>query len=418
MGFFEESIEEAFLILFEGVSEGIVVVNSDQIMVATNESARSIFGYDKLELEGKHLHTLIPSTYHQNHQIHFEGFMHKSQKREMGKGRDLFGLRKDGSQFPVEAGLNPFMLHNHRYVISLITDITERKKNEKEIADLNNYLEEKILERTNSLNKAVGLLQTEVALRLKAENNAKEALQKEKELNGLKTKFLSLVSHEFKTPISGILTSATLVGKYTTQQQQEKREKHLDTIKNKVKYLNTIIDDFLSVERLDTGKVNYKLTSFPLSKVLNTVIYDANVHLKERQNIQYPQHSDDITLVFDEKILELSLSNLIHNAIKYSGAGSLVDIKVNEHPDHLEIHIVDQGIGIPEQEQRFIFDRYFRAQNVLLNPGTGIGLNIVKNHLENLNGSVSFISEIETGSTFIITIPTIKNLDYEEDTSY
>jgi hypothetical protein len=409
MGFFEESIEEAFLILFEGASEGIVVVNSTQIIVATNASARAIFGYKKRELEGQHLHTLIPSSYHKEHHSHFHGFMDHSQKREMGKGRDLFGLRKDGTKFPVEAGLNPFILHNHRYVMSLVTDITVRKENERQIADLNDHLEEKIVERTNSLNKAVDLLQQEVSLRIKAENNAKEALQKEKELNELKTKFLSLVSHEFKTPISGILTSATLVGKYTTEEQQEKREKHLNTIKSKVKYLNTIIDDFLSIERLDTGKANYKASSFPLSKVLNEVIYDANMHLKEGQNIQYPKNADDITLVFDEKILELSLSNLIHNAIKYSGEGSLVSIEVNELLEHLEIKIKDQGIGIPKQEQRFVFDRYFRAENVLLTPGTGIGLNIVQNHLKNLNATILFISTAGKGSTFSILIPIVNS---------
>ncbi|GAK91308.1 sensory transduction histidine kinase [Nonlabens ulvanivorans] len=405
MKFFEESVEEAFRILFEGASEGIVVVNSEQFIVATNASARGIFGYDKEELEGQHLHTLIPTSYHKEHHSHFNDFMKHSQKREMGKGRVLYGMRKDGSQFPVEAGLNPFSLHEHHYVMALVTDITVRKAQEKHIEDLNNHLEEKIEERTDSLNKAIESLQEEVVLRKEAERSANEALQKEKELNELKTKFLSLVSHEFKTPISGILTSATLASKYTKEEHQEKRVKHLDTIKSKVKYLNTIIDDFLSIERLDTGKTNYKISSFPLSKVLNEVIYDANVHLKEGQTISYPKNADDITLEFDEKILELSLSNLIHNAVKYSGEQTIVDLRIIEKVNLLEIQIKDQGIGIPEHEQRFIFDRYFRAENVLLNPGTGIGLNIVQNHLKNLGSTISFQSKENEGSTFIISIP-------------
>lgn len=411
MDFFEESIEEAFMILFEGASEGIVVVNSKQKIVATNASARTVFGYEKDELEGSHLHTLIPPSYHHEHHDHFEGFMEHSKKREMGKGRDLFGLRKDGSQFPVEAGLNPFALHGHHYVMALVTDITVRKAQEKEILDLNDHLEDKIEERTKTLHAAVDQLKQEVALRVEAENNAKEALQKEKELNDLKTKFLSLVSHEFKTPISGILTSATLAAKYTKEEQQDKREKHLNTIRSKVKYLNTIIDDFLSIERLDTGKTNYKFTSFPLSKVLNEVIYDANMHLKGGQQINYPKNADDISIDFDEKILEISLSNLIHNAVKYSGEGTVIDLKVKEAEDALEIKIIDQGIGIPEHEQRFVFDRYFRAENVLLNPGTGIGLNIVKNHLENLGGTINFESVESEGSIFTITIPISKSVE-------
>lgn len=406
MKFFEESIEEAFLILFEGASEGIVVVNSNQAIVATNKSARDIFGYEKEELEGKPLDTLIPMRFHKAHNGHFNTFMNHSDKREMGIGRDLFGLCKDGTQIPVEAGLNPFMLHNHRYVMALVTDITIRKKQEKQILDLNSNLENKIEERTETLRKAVAQLKDEVKLRIEAENNAKDALQKEKDLNELKTKFLSLVSHEFKTPLTGILTSATLAGKYTKQEQQDKREKHLTTIKNKVKYLNTIIDDFLSVERLDTGKTNYSYTNFPLSKVLNEVVYDANMHLKEGQHIKYPAEADDITIEFDEKILELVLSNLLYNAIKYSSEGTVVDIQLDQHPKKLHIKIIDQGIGIPEHEQKFIFNRYFRAENALLSAGTGIGLNIVKNHLENLGASIRFTSKLDQGSTFTVSIPT------------
>lgn len=408
MNFFEDSIEEAFLILFESASEGIVVVNSQQTIVATNIAARVMFGYDKKELEGQHLHTLIPRNYHDKHSSHVKGFMAHREKRSMGNQQDIYGLRKNGTIFPIAAGLNPFDLHGHRYVMSLITDITLRKENERQIRELNEHLEEKIQERTISLNVAIEQLRKEVTLRVEAENNVKEALQKEKELNELKTKFLSLVSHEFKTPISGILTSATLVAKYTTEEQQEKREKHLETIKSKVKYLNSIIDDFLSLERLDTGKANYKITSFPLSKVLDEVIYDANMFLKDGQTINYPHNTDDIVLQFDEKILELSLSNLINNAIKYSGEQATIQVLVKELKDCLEIQIKDEGIGIPEHEQRFVFNRYFRAENVLLNPGTGIGLNIVQNHLTNLGGVISFTSALGEGSVFTIIIPRLK----------
>jgi len=408
MNFFEQSIEEAFLILFDGASEGIVVVNAKQKIVTTNAAARFIFGYEKDQLEGQHLDTLIPESYRKKHHVQVEDFMKHGHKRVMGEGREIYGLHKNGAQFPVEAGLNPFTLHGHHYVMTLITDISLRKEHVREIADLNEHLEERVEERTLSLNKAVELLQKEVVLRLEAENIVKEALQKEKELNELKTKFLSLVSHEFKTPLSGILTSATLAGKYTTAAHQEKREKHLNTIKSKVKYLNTIIDDFLSLERLDTGKACYKTTVFPLSKVLNEVIYDANMHLKDGQHINYPKNADSIMVAFDEKILELSLGNLIHNAVKYSGEETVIDIIVEQTPDCLEIQIIDQGIGIPAHEQRFIFNRYFRAQNVLLNPGTGIGLNIVQNHLKNLGGAIHFKSEEGKGTTFFMTLKNAK----------
>ncbi len=384
MNFFKESIEDTFITLFEGVSEGIIVVNKSRQIVASNSSVRSIFGYEKKEIEGEILETLIPTKYHSNHHNHFKNFMAHQDKRQMGIGRDLYGLHKDGHEIAVEVGLNPFMLHGHSYIMALVTDISVRKQQETEIKNLNTYLEAKVTERTQQLT---------------------EALEAEKELNELKTKFLSLVSHEFKTPLAGILTSATLAGKYTQEDQQEKREKHLKTIQGKVKYLNNIIDDFLSIERLQSGKVTYNFTSFPISKVFDEVIYDANMHLKDGQIIKYPKNIADLSITFDEKIIELVLTNLIHNAIKYSSENTTVTIIVTKEDEQLHIAITDEGIGIPEKEQKFIFNRYFRAENALITQGTGIGLNIVKNHLENLGGTISFSSEENRGSTFTLTIP-------------
>ncbi|MGB3151776.1 MAG: HAMP domain-containing sensor histidine kinase, partial [Maribacter sp.] len=232
-----------------------------------------------------------------------------------------------------------------------------------------------------------------------------EALAKEKELNELKTRFLSLVSHEFKTPLSSILTSITLLGKYTQTDQQQKRDKHVTTIKNKVKYLDAILNDFLSVERLESGKVNYKVEHFPLSKIVNEVVYNSNMLLKEGQKIKYPENIDDVILKFDEKTLELVLSNLVHNAIKYSPEDCVIDLQVETQKDGLVLKVIDQGIGIPEQEQKHIFNRYFRAGNALLTQGTGIGLNIAKQHLENLGASLKFTSKENNGSTFTVYIP-------------
>ncbi len=413
-----------FNLLSEGVSEGIIVVDTQQQIVATNSSAEEMFGYGQDELLGKQLDTLIPQRYHKHHDQHVEHFIEKSEKRQMGHGRDLNGIRKNGKEFPVEAGLNPFELYGSTYVMALVIDITERKIKEKELSHWARIFEESLNEifvfdadtfyfinvnnearrnigfemdeligmtpvdikpefnrhtfknlieplltgkiekvkfETLHLRKDGSTYPVEVHLQLSAmgerrvfvaiilditerkdytkklektvESRTKqltEALAVEKELNELKTRFLSLVSHEFKTPLSSILTSITLLGKYTETEQQPKRDKHVTTIRNKVKYLDTILNDFLSVERLDSGKVNYNLVTFPLSKVINEVVYDANMLLKTGQKIRYPEDIDDIVIEFDEKTLELALSNLIHNAIKYSPEDSTIDLVVLE----------------------------------------------------------------------------------------
>tara|TARA_R110001592_G_scaffold104818_6_gene294911 strand:+ start:464 stop:1705 length:1242 start_codon:yes stop_codon:yes gene_type:complete len=403
--------QDIFNVLFEAVSEGVVVVDDKQKIVSVNSSVEKMFGYEKGELVNQQLNVLIPRNYHSGHGAHFNGFMKQKEKRQMGNGRDLYGARKNGDIFPLEAGLNPFEIYGKTFVMALVIDISIRKKQEQEIIKLNEELEKKVKERTKELSKKVKELKVvnleldeENQKRLEAENQIKDALKKEKELNELKTKFLSLVSHEFKTPLSGILTSTILLGKYKLTEQQEKRDKHIETITNKVHYLNNILNDFLSVEKLETGKINYKFHTFKLSKVVDEVIYNANMLLKGGQRIKYPENIGEISLTQDEKTIELALSNLVNNAIKYSAENTEIDISIKQDKKYTTFKIKDNGIGIPQADQKNIFNRYFRAENALLTQGTGIGLNIIKSHLQNLGGTITFESEENIGSTFTVKI--------------
>ena len=406
-----------FSILFNGISEGALVVNQNQIIVELNSSAANMFGYDIKELKGKHINTLIPQRHHQAHDKHVKEFVKKDKKRRMGENRKIFGLKKDNNVFPIEAGLNPFKIDGEKFVMTIITDITKRVENEENIISLNESLEKKVQQRTEQLQHSVDelselndLFKDEIMRRKQAEARIKTALQKEKELNELKTKFLSLVSHEFKTPLSGILTSATLASKYTKTEQQDKRDKHLNTIKNKVHYLTSILNDFLSIERLESGKVTYKFDYFSLLNLINEVVYNANVTLKTGQKINYPQDLEEVEMYQDRNVVELILSNLLNNAIKYSKEDTTITLKITQNDKFIHFEISDEGIGIPEKDKEHIFERYFRAENALLNQGTGIGLNIIKVHLENLGGNIYFESLENKGSTFFVKLP-IKHED-------
>ena len=285
--------------------------------------------------------------------------------------------RKSGTTYPISIHLQRSKIANRAAFVAIILDITERK-------NYTTKLEETVAKRTEELNSA---------------------LASEKELNELKTKFLSLVSHEFKTPLSCILTSTMLLSKYKLADQQDRRDKQIKTISDEVRYLNKILNDFLSVDKLDKGKVNYKFKTFQLSRVVNEVVYNANLLLKDGQKINYPENIDEFSLYQDEKIIELSLSNLVHNAIKYSSENTIVDIIITQNENTTVFKVIDNGIGIPLKDQKNIFNRYFRAENVLLTQGTGIGLNIVKDHIENLKGKVYFESIEHEGSIFTLEIP-------------
>ncbi len=196
-----------------------------------------------------------------------------------------------------------------------------------------------------------------------------------------------------------------LLSKYKLEEQQNRRDKHIKIITDKVHYLNNILNDFLSIEKLETGKVSYKFSNFMLTKVVDEVIYNANMLLKEGQVIKYPENIDGLFLYQDEKIVELALGNLVHNAIKYSPEHSEISIQITQDESITTFKVIDEGMGIPEKDQEQIFNRYFRSENALLIQGTGIGLNIVKSHLNNLGGEISFSSAEEKGSTFVIKIP-------------
>ena len=402
--------KDVFNISFGDVSVGIVILDAQQHIIETNESIVRMFGYKTKELHQLHLQVLFSDDYKIQLENQLKGFLNQRLQKQKERNLTIYGAHKSKSMFPVEVSLNIFKLCDKEYIMALVTDISARKEQEVKLSNLNAEFEQKILLRTKELNETISQLEHENMLRVDAEKDTNIAFRKERELNKLKTNFLSLVSHEFKTPLSGILTSTILLRKYNLAEQQEKRDKHIQTITDKVQYLNNILNDFLSLEKLETGNVNYNLSTFELGKVMKEVVSNANILLKEGQTINYSDHIDEISLLQDEKIIELTLSNLIHNAIKYSSENSVIAIKVSQDLDITTLEIIDDGIGIPKIDQKNIFNRYFRAENALLTEGTGIGLNISKTHIENLGGSINFESEENKGTTFTISIPNTAKL--------
>jgi len=408
-------------ILFEAIPEGVIIVDKNQEIVAANNALEKMFGYTKDELSKKSLKILIPKKFHDNHNIHFKNFINSRKSRKIKSDLNLIGISKTGKKFPVEIGLNHFEIGKNIFVFALIIDVSVRKANEKKIHSLKNELEKKVLKRTADLHNTITQLKElnlnfkkEIKKRIAVEDDLKNALQKEIELNELKSKFLTMVSHEFKNPLSGILTSSMLLNKYQLTEQQTNREKHIKIIANKTHYLNTILNDFLSMEKLDLNNIKYKHTKFNLSTVINEVVYNINMILKEGQRIYIPNNIDEFKINQDEKYLKLILSNILNNAVKYSPEFSNIYIEIAENNSKIEIKVIDSGIGIPEKDQKFIFNRYFRAENALNIPGTGIGLNIVSTHLNNLGGTMNFSSKINQGTTFVLEFPNNKN--YENHT--
>lgn len=404
-----------FQALFRHSSLGIIISNEQGIIEKANPYAAKIFGYETDELNGKLIEVLIPKPLRDRHVTYRQQYIKNPVPRSMGSSLNLLAVKKDGSEFPVEVSLATFEAEGRKQIVSFVNDITERKKVENDLLRLTEELESKVIERTKELSDALlelshtneGLHQ-EMENRKKVEAQIREMLEREKELNELKSRFVSMASHEFRTPLGGILTSASLISKYPKAEDHEKREKHVQIIKKSVKSLTNILNDFLSLDKLDQGKVSSSPMNFRIDVIINELISETLESTEKELKIQYDNQSGEITLYQEKEMLKNALVNLISNALKYSPENKPVHITTRLNENMLEIEIADQGIGIPEQDQKHLFERFFRAKNVINLQGTGLGLNIVKRYLDLMGGTITFKSAENKGTTFTVKLPVEK----------
>lgn len=239
-----------------------------------------------------------------------------------------------------------------------------------------------------------------------AEENIQRALHKEKSLNELKSRFVSMASHEFRTPLTSILNATSLLSRYIGKvDAQEKQHKHVDRIKTSVQHLTTILNDFLSLDKLDAGKVDLHYSTFNIEQFTNEIVADIQEISKEGQIITY-QHKGETEHTLDQQLLKNIYYNLLSNAVKYSTTNSAIKLNTSFKNQAITIQVKDNGVGIPEEEQGMVFSRFFRAQNATNIQGTGLGLNIVKKYVELVGGIISFKSEQNKGTTFTVVLPT------------
>lgn len=397
--------------LFENATEGIVLTNGVGNIVLVNPAAQRMFGYNADELIGKPIEALLPARIHQHHVHVREGFYKHPQNRVMGHGRDLFGKHKNDSEIPVEVSLSFYKRNEELFVIAFVVDITHRKQIENnmlvqkreleqmanDMRRLNTQLEAKVEERTLILKEALQRLE-ESQLELSA------ALDKERQLNEIKSSFVSMASHEFRTPLSTVLSSASLIGRYTQTDDQDKRDKHIKRIKDSVKHLNDLLEDFLSLGKLEEGKIHAQCEPFEIDPFLQETVEEIKTLIKNGQVIEIENRTDK-PFVTDKKLLRNILINLLSNAVKFSEENGSITLQADQQGSRLTISVADKGIGISKEDQQHMFTSFYRAKNATNIQGTGLGLHIVKRYVDLLKGTITLESELGTGTKLTLDLP-------------
>jgi len=384
--------------IIKNAIDGIITIDERGKIESINPAACSLFQYLQEEVIGKNVSFLMPPPDKQQHDEYLERYQRTGQAHIIGIGRDVVGLKKDGTQFPFRLSVSEVQFLGRKIYAGFIHDITHQREAEERLREYTLHLEDLVAERTHSLKATVEELQT-------AKEDLSSSLNKEKELGLLKSRFVSIASHEFRTPLTSVQLSVSLIEKYAEPFNNPNIIKHVGKIKHAVGNLTSILNDFLSLEKLESGRQEPAFHDFDLVKFSETIIEEMQMLAKQNQNIIYQHTGTKSTIRLDQNLLKNCIVNLINNAIKYSGENTFIGFTTEINERECIITVSDNGIGIPEADQKHLFEAFFRAHNTGTIPGTGLGLNIVARYTSLMNGKIEFQSEVNEGTLFTITFP-------------
>lgn len=384
--------------IIENAIDGIITIDDRGLIESINPAACKLFGYTIDEVIGKNISVLVPHPDKDKHDEYIARYQRTGEPHIIGKGRDVKGLRKDGTMFPFRLGVNEVKSAGRIIYAGFIHDLSKEKEAEAQILHYASQLEKLVEERTDSLQQSVVELQV-------AKETVSKSLEKEKELNQLKSRFVSMASHEFRTPLSSIQLSASLIEKYMQQGDGTNVSKHVSKIKNSVGNLTTILDDFLSLERLEAGKIETNFTKFDIVKLSEEITEEMQLMAKREQHIIYQHTGLHSTVLLDQNLIRNCIVNLISNAIKYSGENTFIEFNTELADNECIVTVKDNGIGIPQADHKHLFEPFFRANNTGTIPGTGLGLNIILRYVTLMGGQVDFSSHVNQKTVFTLKFP-------------
>jgi signal transduction histidine kinase len=297
----------------------------------------------------------------------------------------------------------------------LQNEVSERQRAEEKLQQLasmlqkvNDELEIQVENRTTELRNTLEQLQREIAQRQRAEEEVRKALEKEQELSELKSRFISMASHEFRTPLSTILVCSDLIKTFGDQFSEAKKQKQLNKIQAAVKEITELLEDVLLIGKTSAGRIEFNPLLLNLEAFCREILEEISLTYGENHRLNFQCQGDCSSVEMDQKLLRQMLVNLLSNAVKYSPQGGEIDFNLFCENGQAIFQVKDEGIGIPAADKERLFEIFHRGSNVGTISGTGLGTAIIKNAVESHGGSITFESEMGVGTTFTVCVPTIQ----------
>jgi PAS domain S-box-containing protein len=387
-------------LLADNAFEGVVLIDSKGVIRFTNPSVCKMFNYAPEELEGQHIATLTNDFNENNFLIeNLDTFS----KNIFGIGNQHKGIRKDGSEIIFNQNIDEIVLDDGEKVyLYRIHNISSYYEKNSENPSITNQL---ITANTDLKNKISKLAEKEQQLR-KDISQLIKALEFSRNLSDLKSVFVSTVSDTFRSPLSSILSSAQLIGKYKKAEEQKNRERHIKKIETTINGLNNTLSELLNCKELDEKNVIINSEEFDITDLINDVIAESKFILKNDLEVVYKHEGENTLLISDQIKLRDIIENLLTNAIKFSN-GKEVEVQSKFQDEKLLLKVKDHGIGIPKNDQPYIFRRFYRAGNVNGTKGNGVGLSIVKKYVDSMHGQIKLYSDVNEGTEFDLSLPAI-----------